>query len=199
MAKKLSYNNVRRDQLREARLSIVGKLYLRGYSERDINREVMARLGLETLSRATTHKDIQVCLAEWHKERIQDMDEAISMELQRIDDIVRECWSQWEKSKEDTARVTKGKRGIPSKGAFSGIGGQDTIKTSSVYEQSTNVIGLGNPAYLAEIRAQLAERRKLLGLYAPEKKEVNGEVSFANLLVESGMLAQAEAEANGKE
>ena len=35
-------------------------------------------------------------------------------------------------------------------------------------------MGLGNPAYMSEIRQQLMERRKLLGLYAATKSEVTG-------------------------
>lgn len=42
-----------------------------------------------------------------------------------------------------------------------------------------------NVQYIAEIRAQLAERRKLLGLYAPEKRELSGPgglpIPFADL------------------
>lgn len=57
---------------------------------------------------------------------------------------------------------------------------------------------LGNPAYIVEIRKQLEERRKLLGLYAPEKKEVSGGLSFASLLVESGMMDEAEEAAGLK-
>ena len=39
------------------------------------------------------------------------------------------------------------------------------------------------------------ERRKLLGLYAPEKREVSGEMSFAAFLMESGKLDEAEEQA----
>lgn len=53
---------------------------------------------------------------------------------------------------------------------------------------------LGDPSYIAEIRKQLEERRKLLGLYAPEKKDINGNVSFASLLIESGLLDEAETQ-----
>ena len=36
------------------------------------------------------------------------------------------------------------------------------------------------------------ERRKLLGLYAPEKKDITGDVSFSSFLVESGLIDEAE-------
>lgn len=35
---------------------------------------------------------------------------------------------------------------------------------------------------------------KLLGLYAPEKKDINGNVSFASLLIESGLLDEPETQ-----
>lgn len=44
-------------------------------------------------------------------------------------------------------------------------------------QNETNIVVCGNPAYMAEIRQQLVERRKLLGLYAPEKKELSGTVT----------------------
>lgn len=64
-------------------------------------------------------------------------------------------------------------------------------------EQRTNVVGLGNPAYISEIRQQLAERRKLLGLYAPEKKDISGGVSFSSFLIESGLIDDAEQQGDG--
>ncbi len=51
-----------------------------------------------------------------------------------------------------------------------------------------------DPRYITEIRQQLAERRKLLGMYAPEKKDISGEMNFASFLLESGVLDQAEKE-----
>ena len=53
---------------------------------------------------------------------------------------------------------------------------------------------LGDPSYIAEIRKQLEERRKLLGLFAPEMKDFNGNVSFASLLIESGLLDEPETQ-----
>ena len=68
---------------------------------------------------------------------------------------------------------------------------QDTTQAERL---SRPVIMLGDPSYIAEIRKQLEERRKLLGLYAPEKKDINGNVSFASLLIESGLLDEPETQ-----
>ena len=71
---------------------------------------------------------------------------------------------------------------------------RDRIRTYQTERTETEVIMLGDPSYIAEIRKQLEERRKLLGLYAPEKKDINGNVSFASLLIESGLLDEPETQ-----
>lgn len=179
----------RRNQIQQGRLEIVAKLYKRGYSYRQIQAEVMKRLALPTYSLKTVNRDIHFLLDEWRETRLEDMDKALQLELERIDDTVRELWEQWEKSKEDYTRTTNTRKGTPKRDEQTG---QQSINTYGVETKAMNVVGLGNPSYIAEIRAQLAERRKLLGLYAPEKKDISGEMSFASFLVESGMLDEAE-------
>ena len=189
----------RRNQFKAARLEIVSQLYKRGYSVRAIRTEVMRRLDLKTYSTGTVHGDIKTLLAEWRESRLEDMDDALQLELTRIDDTVRELWEQWEKSKEDYTKTQRKRKGAPARNANqdnnSGEGG---IRTFSVEEKTQEVIRLGNPAYISEIRQQLAERRKLLGLYAPEKKDIQGGMSFSAFLMESGMIDEAEQEAGIK-
>ena len=103
----------RRNQAREARLPIVAQLYRRGHSVRQIAEEVKKRLALDSYGSTTAHSDIKVLLKEWRKSSLQDIDDALQLELSRIDDTVRELWLQWEKSKEDYIRNTKIQRGAP--------------------------------------------------------------------------------------
>ena len=183
----------KRRQVREGRLPIVAQLYKRGYSVRAIREEVMRRLNLDTYSLSVVHRDISVLLKEWRESRLDDMDDALQLELTRIDDTVRELWEQWEKSKEDYTRTQRKRKGAPARNASQS--GDNGIRTYSVEEHTQDVIGLGNPAYISEIRQQLAERRKLLGLYAPEKRDIQGGMSFSTFLVESGIIDEAEQEA----
>ena len=185
--------NKKRNQVKLARLEIVAQLYKRGYSVRKIRDEVMRRLDLPTYSLQTVQKDIRSLLDEWRESRIEDMDDALELELQRIDDTVRELWEQWEKSKTDYSKTESKQKGSPSRDKDTG---QTTIRTFQTERKETEVVSLGNPAYISEIRQQLAERRKLLGLYAPEKKDVQGTMSFASFLMESGMLDEAEQSIN---
>lgn len=179
----------KRHQVKLARLEIVATLYKRGYSIRKIQSEVMKRLDLKTYSVATVHSDIHTLLEEWRENRIEDMDAALQLELERIDDTVRELWEQWEKSKTDYTKTARKQKGSPARDNETG---QTSIRTYQTERTETEVIRLGDPSYISEIRMQLAERRKLLGLYAPEKKDISGGVSFASFLIESGMLDEAE-------
>ena len=182
----------RQNQMKLARLEIVSTLYKRGYSYRKIKEEVMKRLDLQTYSLQTVKRDIQTLLDEWRESRLEDTDELVTLELARIDDTCRELWEQWEKSKTNYNKTERKQKGSPSRDAQSG---QTSIRTYQTERKETEVIALGDPAYIAEIRKQLEERRKLLGLYAPEKKDINANGSFAAYLIESGMIDEAEQEA----
>ena len=189
----------RRNQFKAARLEIVAQLYKRGYSIRAIRAEVMRRLDLATYSTQTVHKDVQTLLKEWRESRLEDIDDALQLELTRIDDTVQELWEQWEKSKEDYTRTQRKRKGAPARSGNQDNNSSDGgIRTFSVEEKTQQVIMLGNPAYIAEIRQQLAERRKLLGLYAPEKRDIQGGMSFSAFLMESGMIDEAEQAAGIK-
>lgn len=155
----------KRRQSQLLRMDIEAPLYKRGYSIRAIADEVKARLGLPTLSTRTVHKDIQLLLAEWKEYRIANIDESIQLELERIDEVVREAWEAWDKSKTDYQR-----RRAELKETHNANGNKPNIETKHVDE----VVCFGDPRYLEVIHKNLAERRKLLGLYSPEKRELTG-------------------------
>ncbi|MCD8295566.1 MAG: hypothetical protein LUE27_10050 [Clostridia bacterium] len=153
----------------------------------------MARLNLTSYSLQTVQRDVHFLLDEWRKSRLDDTEELVTLELARIDDTCRELWEQWEKSKTDYTRTSREQKGTPTR---NGQTGGTEIRTVQTRRMETDVVGLGDVSYIAEIRKQLAERRKLLGLYAPDKKELSGGLSFANLLMESGMLEEAERQSS---
>ncbi|MDR3245007.1 MAG: hypothetical protein LBT50_01080 [Prevotellaceae bacterium] len=175
----------RRKQLNIARSEIVAELYKKGWSYRQIQTEVIRRLGLKSYSKSVIHSDVQKLLAEWRENRIENIDNAIQLELERIDDTIRELWAQWEKSKEDYKKTSNKRKGKPASDKPASdkpapdkpaperpVAADIKIRTIETEMQETEMRCLGDVSYIAEIRAQLIERRKLLGLYAPEKKDV---------------------------
>lgn len=156
-------------QLREARLEIVAQLYKRGYSVRKIAKEVQARLQLAKVPNPSTiQSDIKKLLNEWREYRLDNIEDRMQLELERIDDCIIELWNAWEKSKTDYTQEQAKQKGSPIAG--------DAKKNSitEIEQQRKEIRKFGDVSYITEIRQQLAERRKLLGLYAPDKREVTG-------------------------
>lgn len=169
-------NTSKRNHIKQGRMVIVAELYKRGWTIRRIAAEVSARMNT-TCSTRTVWNDVQDLLKEWRETRIDDVDARLQLELERIDDCVSELWDQWEKSKEDWIREHNKKVGVPvpaDDGGGKSTEGASEIVTVRRENMTENVVGLGNPAYIAEIRNQLAERRKLLGLYAATRTEITG-------------------------
>lgn len=176
-------------QAQIVRLDIIAGLYKRGYSYREIRNEVMARLDLQSYSLQTVHKDVNRLLGEWRKTRIENIDYALQLELQRIDDLIKEAWEAWDKSKTDYERKKAKQHGVPNVGEENK---ERSILTVKMEQQSEEVICYGDPRYLEIIHKLLIERRKLLGLYAPEKRDIQGGLTFTSFLIESGMLDETE-------
>lgn len=175
----LTENTRKRRQAREGRLPVVAELYKKGYSLRKIKEEVDTRFD-SNISLNTLSKDIKSLLAEWRESRIDDIDTLMTLELARIDDCLVELWEQWEKSKENYTKTESRRKGVPvpQTDEQGNTDGQQTeIVTVERQQKEQQVVVYGNPAYMSEIRQQLIERRKLLGLYAPEKKELSGTVT----------------------
>ncbi len=169
------------------RMDIIATLYKRGNSYRAIREEVMARLNLETYSLKTVSKDVHLLLKEWREERLSNIDDALQLELTRIDEIVKEAWSAWERSKGNYEKNKQRMKGLPNEDNVDG-----GILTTELEQTKENGNNYGDPRYLDVVHKNLIERRKLLGLYKPEKKEVSGNFSFERLLMETGVVDDEE-------
>lgn len=171
-----------------ARRELVAKYYKRGYPERRIRAMVMDELSLARYSSQTVHADVQAIKRMWREEVIGDVDELLRVELKRIDDIIVELWEAWDKSKTDYKSKYKKQKGqIETPKEEDKRDRLEVMRASvrNIEQGEKEEICFGDPRYLAEIGKQLAERRKLLGLYAPEKKDINGEFSFLGFLMET--------------
>ncbi len=168
------------------RMDILSTLYKQGYSYREMRQEVMARLDLKSYSLETVKRDIDTLLEEWRATRIEDLDLALQLELERIDQIIREAWLAWEKSKESYKRMKASQEGVPGQNDSDGEQKPEGIVTTKMKQSSEDVTCYGDPRYLEVIHKQLIERRKLLGLYSPEKLDLSGDMSFYAMLMQTG-------------
>lgn len=149
------------------RQNIVAELYRHGYTYREIREEVKNRLDLPKYSLDTVHRDVQAILAEWRQMRNLHIEELQQLELNRIDEMMREAWAAWDKSKTDYDKKRMRQYGKPIEG---GNGGEGGIETVGMEQSKEEMVMCGDVRYLELINKLSVERRKILGLYAPEKR-----------------------------
>lgn len=167
MARRKRMKDYRQAQI--ARIDIISGLYKRGYSFREIRSEVMKRLDLDTYSLETVHKDITRMLDEWREQRIDRIDQVVQLELQRNDDIIKEAWQAWDKSKTDYERKSAKQQGLPTRTDDNTEGG---ISTTKIEQSKELVIRYGDPRYLDLILKVQERNAKLLGYDSPIKVDV---------------------------
>jgi len=137
----------------------VMELKLQKYSDAEITRILNAETGLE-LSRRQISYDVQKVRNSWLRKAQDDYEMHVNMELARIDALEKEIWRALRDSS-----VGKEKRVIEKILADGGYTDEMVVnRILETYEQ-THV----NPAYFTQIIQCQQERRKLLGLYAPQE------------------------------
>lgn len=149
--------NTRSGFQREADYERITSLYLRGWRQADI----AAELGL---TQQQVSYDLRVVQKRWRESTTMDLDEAKQKELSRIDELEREFWAAWESSKAERTKARQESDGTKDKS------GKAVIKKSSMEKEQRD----GNPAFLQGVLSCIDRRCKLLGLDAPEKKELSG-------------------------
>ena len=144
----------------EVRLNIIAPLYLKGWTEKEITKEVRRVIDRPTYNQA--HADIQRLLQCWRSERLTDVDDKITMEVRRLNNVIKEAWEAWERSKEDHHERKQLQYGLP-KMDEKGVR-QVGITTIKAMMSDAEKRGIGDPRYLDVILRAEGQLCKLLGL-----------------------------------
>jgi hypothetical protein len=144
------------DATRDARRAIIAQLMLRGVTSMG---ELCKRA---KCSRPTLAKDLEAIRAEWRKEMVESFDYAKDQCLKVLEEIEREAWAEWDRSKlgakKRLSRTTENETG------------------GSTTEEETTERRCGDPRYL-EVIIKCEERKtKLLGLDEPERIDLKGQM-----------------------
>ena len=128
----------------EQRRQQVAELYVKGSTQSQIARQ----LGV---AQSTVSVDLKAIRREWRDSRIRDFDEAVAVELKKLEHLEREAWSGWERTQQpaESTKVTQD---------GSGKKAEKTVKKQQ-----------GNPRFLAQVHCCIVSRRTLLGLDAPTR------------------------------
>ena len=162
-------------------------MYAKGFNDEQIQRVVNEKYNLEwNMTQVRTMKTLIRKL--WRAQMAHDMNEQITEEVNAINVQIKECWEAWERSKKGT--LSKTTRKAESQGDVPGSENTYSLE-ETLLKEDTNT---GEVKYMSLINELGKEKRKLLGLYAPEKKEVKGNGNTAiqiNVVGGDGQAAQA--------
>lgn len=137
-----------KEQIKSDRLE-VAQLYLQGRFQH----EIAQLLGVSQQQIAYDLKAVQV---KWRDVPEFELSELKVKQLAKIDILEREYWEAWQNSKKPKDTTNTSKDG-------------DRIRVGKRSEPRN-----GNPQFLQGIERCIAERNKMLGLYAATKSELTG-------------------------
>lgn len=152
-AKKRQKDQILRDRAR------IAELKFQNYTDAEIRDIIAQETGTELSRRQITY-DINKVREEWRETRLSHFNALIMEELHRLDSTERMIWQ----AMRDSAVTGKQKETIRR--------GEDGVVTIDAVEKS----GI-DPRFIAQILRVQEERRKLLGLYAPQQIGVHKEVT----------------------
>lgn len=158
---------------RDADRRRVAALYLQGRYQADI----AAELGVD---QSTVSRDLAAIRKEWRASSVRDFDEARAQELAKIDELEREAWAAWERSKQETRTVTRRRRQVPPRSGAGDAAGElseQSLKTEQRH---------GDIAYWNAVLKCVQARREMLGLDEAKKLDVNsrGVIKFGGVDIE---------------
>ena len=166
--------NKRTEEQRAFDIAFCSNLFLRGYAYREITEQLNAELSKRKagykISLSMVYYDLQQCLIEWKRERMDNIDDYVTQELKKLDRIEVELWEAWENSKTGKLREKNRKHpGRPRK-----VLDENDDPEYYGYEETTTETSAGNPRFLDLLLNVQQRRAKLLGFDAPVKIEIPG-------------------------
>jgi hypothetical protein len=100
--------------------------------------------------------DLKILRRRWQEAALKDFDEAVALELAKINQLEAERWEAWRRS------IGEKQKKLREKVAAGAGGARDKASV-----QTEDLIG--NPAYLQGVERCIERRCKLLGLNAPKR------------------------------
>lgn len=142
---------------------IIAQRYLRGDYQADIARD----LGI---AQGTVSKDLAAIRAAWLKSAVRDFDALKAQEIAKIDEIEREAWLAWERSKKDKeVSLTEQVDGDGALTVTEYPDGRTVTSRVKRKARMTRTGQVGDSTYLNVVLSCIERRCKILGLDAPQK------------------------------
>lgn len=148
----------------------IGRLYLRGMTQMEIAGE-LAKNRTYTLDRSTIARDIKAVQEDWLRRSVQSMDTRKARELELLDQIEREAWLAWERSK-----AAKTRRKATTRDNLAAGGEGEATRVQAIGERWEEE-QTGDPRYLAIMLDCSEKRCAITGVKAPVKLHHQGNLN----------------------
>ncbi len=169
-------NGGKRDFLqREHDLYLIARLYLQGVPVKDIQREINDGYRIQgvemSLSAHAIYQDLKEIHIRWINSALMDFNEAKGKELAKWDHLESVYWQAWERSLD--AKTTEESQTIADEIAFAinQVVPIKRVKSRKKVEERDGAV-----AYLQGVERCIQERCKILGLYTPDRVQVDWRV-----------------------
>lgn len=146
----------------------IAELKLQRYTDKEIAKKLKKETGL-ALSRRQINYDLGIIRKNWMNGSRQTYDTYVTIELARLDALENSIWDAMRGSATGKKKTVIEKTMEELNSAMSDEEREAII--SKVIE-TTETVAI-NPAYFAQIQEAQKERRRLLGLYAPQQLNIN--------------------------
>lgn len=147
--------NTRTEEQREQDLERISEMYVRGFRQTDIAKEI-------GVSREQIKYDLADIRKRWRESTIRNFNAAKEEELSRLDAVEQEAWDAWRRSQQEQqtteAEVKPGKSDA-----------ERTSRTKLIKRTS-----YGDARFLSVVRDCIARRCQILGLDAPKETRLTG-------------------------
>lgn len=160
-----------------ARRNTLAEYLFQKYSIDKARELTQLKLELKTYSRSTAYLDYEALLEEWQKKRVGDMEGMIGAEIAEIEYTQSRLWQRINERNGKRKKIT-------TKGRPDGDAGKIKPLSGKMEDADDDT----EIRYIHEINELAKERRKLLGLYAAEKREINGSLTFADTMMAAAVV-----------
>lgn len=152
------------DAIRLARREAVWELRCRGYTQERIV-EILITHGI-VMSQSTVSRDLDWCFRTYRERLLDSVGRVMVEHVGTLEYILEETMAAWEESKLEALEVQR--KSLQAQASTGQAPGQPP--TAKAAEQTTKVKSqTGEPAYLREARAAMADIRKIIGADRPSK------------------------------
>jgi len=139
----------------------VSDMYLKGMQQS----EIAAHFGV---TQQCVSKDIRSLIDIWKKYALQNINDLIQVELERINHLELTYWDAWEASKQEKTTLTAKVKTKNTRKRIASANAPSEETSSKRTEERQ-----GDPRYLAGVQWCIDRRIKLLGLDPPESLNVS--------------------------